>query len=52
VDFGLHLTAGDTFSVSTDPGQIWHGALPGDPYYNFLSSNADGAAGLAWFSPH
>lgn len=41
----LTLTAGQVFTVNTDPGQIWHAASPGDEYYAYFTSNADGVAG-------
>ena len=48
VDFGLSLTTGESFTVSTDASQIWHGALPWDGNYDMLSTNASGEAGLAY----
>lgn len=48
VDFGLSLTTGESFTVSTDAGQIWHGAMPWDGNYEMLSTNAGGEDGLAY----
>ena len=41
---GLVLNAGESFLVSTDPSQIWHGAALGDGNYDLLTTNADGSA--------
>lgn len=41
----LNLASGESFTVSTDASQIWHGALPGDGNYAYFTSNANGAAG-------
>ncbi len=49
-DVGLSLTAGESFTVSTDAGQIWHGAGWWDGNYDMLTSNADGA-GTAAYAP-
>jgi len=48
VDVGVSLTAGQTFTVSTDASQIWHGAAVGDKNYTMLSTNASGETGLAY----
>ncbi len=48
VDFGLALTAGEAFTVSTDPSQIWHGAFAWDGNYDMLTTNASGESGLAY----
>ncbi len=45
-DVGLFLTAGDSFSVFTDPNQTWSGATDGN--HDLLTGNADGAATLAY----
>jgi hypothetical protein len=44
----LLLTLGEVFSISTDAGQLWHGANPGDPNYGVLTTNADGSSSNAW----
>ncbi len=43
-DVGLSLTAGESFTVTTDGSQLWHGAAPGDGNYDMLTSNANGTA--------
>ena len=47
-DVGLSLTTGESFTVSTDASQIWHGAAPGDGNYALLTSNADGTGTPAY----
>ena len=47
-DVGLSLTAGESFTVSTDAVQIWHGAGWWDGNYAMLTSNADGAETSAY----
>lgn len=42
----LFLTAGDQFTVSTDPTQIWHAAAPNDGNYWNYTGNADGVIGF------
>jgi hypothetical protein len=44
----LNLTAGEAFTVSTDANQFWHGAFEWDGNYAMLTSNADGAATMAY----
>ncbi len=43
-DVGLSLTAGESFTVTTDASQLWHGAALGDGNYALLTSNASGTA--------
>lgn len=47
-DVGLSLTTGESFTVSTDASQIWHGAASWDGNYALLTSNADGVATAAY----
>ena len=45
----LFLTAGEQFTVSTDPNQMWSGAdTPGDPNGQILTSNANGTTSPYW----
>lgn len=44
---GVSVTAGDTFSVSTDASQLWYGTTPDDSAYASFTSNADGT-GYNW----
>jgi hypothetical protein len=47
-DVGLSLTSGESFTVSTDASQIWHGAAVGDGNYDLLTSNANGTGTTAY----
>ena len=47
-DTGLDLLAGQSFTVTTDASQTWHGAQLGDGNYDVLTTNADGAVGTGW----
>ena len=45
----LVLTAGEQFTVSTDPNQIWTAAdTPGDPNMATLTTNANGTTSPSW----
>ena len=49
----LILTAGEQFTVSTDPSQIWLGAdTPGDPNAGTLTTTANGTTNPYWNLGH